>query len=96
MWAGIPRKIYAVKGVGTGVYPHVAGDGREYVITDDTAVKIRAEDGRSIKKTDISMFINDLPNGKDTVFILYGRCQWKYVSGGKCNRKHGSRNFSFF
>ena len=29
-------------------------------------MKIRAEDGRSIKDTDISMFINDLPNGKDT------------------------------
>lgn len=66
LWAGIPRKIYAVKGVETGVYPHVAGDGREYVITDDTAVKF-AEDGRS--KTDISMFINDLPNGKGHGFI---------------------------
>ena len=30
------------------------------------AVKIRAEDGRSIKHTDISFFINDLPNHKDT------------------------------
>ncbi|WP_301043466.1 P-loop domain-containing protein, partial [Parabacteroides goldsteinii] len=49
-----------------GVYDHIAGDGREYVITDSSAVKIRAEDGRSIKKTDISMFINDLPNGKET------------------------------
>ena len=49
-----------------GVYPHIAGDGREYVITESDAVKIRAEDGRSIKDTDISMFINDLPNGKDT------------------------------
>ena len=29
-------------------------------------MKIRAEDGRSIRHTDISMFINDLPNGKDT------------------------------
>ena len=36
------------------------------MITDATAVKLRAEDGRSIQKTDISMFINDLPNGKDT------------------------------
>ena len=36
------------------------------MITDATAMKIRAEDGRSIKKTDISMFINDLPNGKET------------------------------
>ena len=49
-----------------GVYNHIAGDGREYVITDDSALKIRAEDGRSIKKTDISMFINNLPNAKDT------------------------------
>ena len=36
------------------------------MITDDTAVKLRAEDGRSIRRTDISLFINDLPNGKDT------------------------------
>lgn len=50
-----------------GVYNHIAGDGREYVITDADAVKIRAEDGRSIKNVDISMFINRLPNGKDTV-----------------------------
>ena len=50
-----------------GVYDHIAGDGREYVITDPSAVKIRAEDGRSIRKTDISLFISDLPNGKDTV-----------------------------
>ena len=49
-----------------GVYDHIAGDGREYVITDPTAVKIRAEDGRSIRKTDISLFISGLPNGKDT------------------------------
>nr|WP_317378338.1 ABC-ATPase domain-containing protein [uncultured Faecalimonas sp.] len=49
-----------------GVYNHIAGDGREYVISDDTAVKLRAEDGRSIKKTDISMFINNLPNKKNT------------------------------
>lgn len=50
-----------------GVYNHIAGDGREFVITDDTAVKLRAEEGRSIRNTDISLFINDLPNKKDTV-----------------------------
>lgn len=50
-----------------GVYNHIAGDGREFVITDADAVKIRAEDGRSVKNADISMFINHLPNGKDTV-----------------------------
>uniref|UniRef100_UPI003FF0F026 ABC-ATPase domain-containing protein n=1 Tax=Candidatus Ventrimonas sp. TaxID=3048889 RepID=UPI003FF0F026 len=49
-----------------GVYNHIAGDGREFVITEDTAVKLRAEEGRSIRRADISLFINDLPNKKDT------------------------------
>ena len=64
---GYHGKSTLLKALELGVYDHIAGDGREYVITDDTAMKIRAEDGRSIRKTDISMFINDLPNGKDTV-----------------------------
>ena len=50
-----------------GVYNHIAGDGREFVLTDDTAVKLRAEEGRFIRNTNISLFINDLPNKKDTV-----------------------------
>ena len=37
-----------------GVYDHIAGDGREYVIADDTALKLRAEDGRFIKNVHIS------------------------------------------
>ena len=63
---GYHGKSTLLKALEMGVYPHIAGDGREYVITESDAVKIRAEDGRSIKDTDISMFINDLPNGKDT------------------------------
>lgn len=63
---GYHGKSTLLKALELGVYDHILGDGREYVITDNTAMKIRAEDGRSIKKTDISMFINDLPNGKDT------------------------------
>ena len=63
---GYHGKSTLLKALEMGVYPHIAGDGREYIVTDPDAVKIRAEDGRSIKHTDISMFINDLPNGKDT------------------------------
>ncbi len=48
------------------VYPHVPGDGREYVVTDPHAVKIRAEDRRRIEKVDISPFIRDLPSGQST------------------------------
>ena len=64
---GYHGKSTLLKALELGVYDHIAGDGREYGITDHTAMKIRAEDGRSIRKTDISMFINDLPNGRDTV-----------------------------
>ena len=63
---GFHGKSTLLKALEVGVYNHIAGDGREYVITDGTAVKLRAEDGRSIQKVDISMFINNLPNGKDT------------------------------
>ena len=75
---GIPAGITLIVGGGyhgkstllnaleLGVYNHIAGDGREYVITDDSALKLRSEDGRFIRNVDISLFINDLPNKKDT------------------------------
>lgn len=75
---GVPKGITMIVGGGyhgkstllnaleLGVYNHIAGDGREYVIADETAQKLRSEDGRFIKNVDISMFINDLPNGRDT------------------------------
>lgn len=63
---GYHGKSTLLNALESGVYNHIAGDGREYVITDDTALKLRAEDGRLIKDVDISLFINDLPNKKDT------------------------------
>lgn len=63
---GYHGKSTLLKALETGVYDHIKGDGREYVITDPTGVKLRAEDGRSIQNTDISMFIRNLPNGRDT------------------------------
>lgn len=63
---GYHGKSTLLKALELGVYDHVAGDGREYVITDPSAVKVRAEDGRSIGRVDISLFIRNLPNGKDT------------------------------
>ena len=78
---GIPRGITLIVGGGyhgkstllkaieRGVYDHIRGDGREFVITDDKAMKIRAEDGRAITGVDVSMFINNLPGGRDTTFF---------------------------
>lgn len=63
---GYHGKSTLLEAIQNGVYDHVAGDGREFVLTDETAVKLRAEDGRYVRNVDISLFIGDLPNKKDT------------------------------
>ncbi|MEG0857701.1 MAG: ABC-ATPase domain-containing protein, partial [Terrisporobacter sp.] len=63
---GYHGKSTLLKALELGVYNHIEGDGREFVITDESALKVRAEDSRCITKTDISLFISNLPNGKDT------------------------------
>ncbi len=75
---GIPQGVTVIVGGGyhgkstllraleRGVYPHIAGDGREWVITSSDAVTIRAEDERAITGVNISPFITNLPSGTDT------------------------------
>ena len=75
---GIPRGVTLLVGGGyhgkstvldaiaRGVYNHRPGDGRELVVTDPTAVRVQAEDGRSVSGVDISPFIGTLPGGQDT------------------------------
>ena len=75
---GIPKGVTLIVGGGyhgkstlldsleRGVYNHIPGDGREYVVTNSDAVKIRAEDGRRIAGVDISPFIQNLPFDQQT------------------------------
>lgn len=63
---GYHGKSTLLKSLELGVYNHIKGDGREFVISDESALKVRAEDGRVIHNNDISLFINNLPNKKDT------------------------------
>lgn len=63
---GFHGKSTLLKALERGIYNHIVGDGREYVITDETAFKLRAEEGRSIHEENISMFINNLPTKADT------------------------------
>lgn len=63
---GYHGKSTLLQAIERGVYPHIQGDGREYVLTDDTAMKVRAEDGRQVTNVNISPFINQLPHGQDT------------------------------
>lgn len=63
---GYHGKSTLLQAIERGVYSHIQGDGREFVLTDETACKIRAEDGRSVEKVNISPFISNLPFEKDT------------------------------
>ncbi len=63
---GYHGKSTLLRALERGVYPHIPGDGREYVVTREDAVKIRAEDGRRIEQVDLSPFIGTLPYGQST------------------------------
>ncbi|QDZ42550.1 ABC-ATPase domain-containing protein [Corynebacterium sp. sy039] len=63
---GYHGKSTVLRAIERGIYNHIAGDGREWAITCPDACAIRAEDGRSVARTDISPFINNLPSGTDT------------------------------
>ena len=63
---GYHGKTTLLEAIHKGIYNHIRGDGREYVITDASAVKIRSEDGRSIASVDISNFLQNIPQVKDT------------------------------
>jgi predicted ABC-class ATPase len=63
---GYHGKSTLLSAIELGVYDHIPGDGRERVVTMEDAVKIRAEDGRSVRGVDLSPFISDLPLGRGT------------------------------
>ncbi|HAS6227323.1 TPA: isopentenyl-diphosphate delta-isomerase [Vibrio vulnificus] len=75
---GIPKGITLIVGGGfhgkstllnaieRSIYNHIPGDGREYIVTDGSAMKIRAEEGRCVHHLNLSNYINHLPMGKDT------------------------------
>jgi predicted ABC-class ATPase len=63
---GYHGKSTLLDAIKLGIYNHLPGDGREFVVTTEDAVMIRAEDGRRIEGVDISPFITNLPYGQDT------------------------------
>jgi predicted ABC-class ATPase len=79
---GVPRGITVITGgafhgkstllqaLQEGVYPHIPGDGREIVVTEASAFKLRAEDGRQVCGTDLSAFLNQLPGNYDSAFFV--------------------------
>jgi len=63
---GFHGKSTLLRAIQDGVYPHLAGDGRERIATLPSAVKIRAEDGRAVSSVNLSAFMNNLPGINST------------------------------
>ena len=75
---GIPKGITVITGgafhgkstllqaLTRAAYPHIPGDGREGIVIDESALRVGVEDGRSVRGTDLSMFVRDLPGGVST------------------------------
>jgi len=63
---GYHGKSTLLRALERAVHPHVPGDGRERVVSRPDLVKIRAEDGRSVRGVDIHGFIDRLPGGRST------------------------------
>lgn len=67
---GFHGKSTLLRGLELGIYNHIPSDGRAFVVTNATAVKIRAEDRRSVHGVNIETFISNLPFGKDTSHFI--------------------------
>ncbi len=63
---GFHGKSTLLNAIERSIYNHIPSDGREHIVTDSDAMKIRAEDGRSVHNLNLSNYINHLPMGKNT------------------------------
>jgi len=59
--AGFSGKTTLLEAIESGIYNHVPGDGREFVVADQSLAVTNAEDGRYVANEDISMFFTDIP-----------------------------------
>lgn len=60
---GYSGKSTLLNAIEMGIYNHIPGDGREFVLTDSSVLKIYAEDGRPVSELDISPFFKYFPKG---------------------------------
>jgi predicted ABC-class ATPase len=63
---GYHGKSTLLRAIEMGIYNHIPLDGREFVVTASSALKIRAEDGRSVGGVTITPFIKNLPHDRET------------------------------
>lgn len=84
---GIPRGITLIDGaqsqgkstllnaIKVGIYNHIPGDGREFVVSNPNSVEISSETGRSIQNVDISPFLDNEPIENNSCFSSQSACE---------------------
>lgn len=63
---GYSGKSTLLDAIEQGIYHHIPGDGREYVLTDREALKVDAEDGRMVESVNLTPFFRKL-GGEETM-----------------------------
>lgn len=58
---GYHGKSTLLRTIAAGVYNKIPGDGREFCVTVESALSVRAEDGRYVHNCNVSAFISNLP-----------------------------------
>ena len=57
---GYSGKTTLLNAIESGIYNHIPGDGREYVLSDSSALKTNAKDGRPVSGINLSPFFKSL------------------------------------
>lgn len=59
-------RVELMQALASGIYNHVPGDGREYIVTMPDTVYVTAEQGRSVQRVDVGSFlgVSDYSAGK--------------------------------
>jgi predicted ABC-class ATPase len=52
-------RVELMQAIASGIYNHIPGDGREYVVSMPDSVYIAAEPGRSVQRVDIRSFLSE-------------------------------------
>ncbi|MBR2407988.1 MAG: AAA family ATPase [Lachnospiraceae bacterium] len=59
--AGFSGKTTLLEAIEAGIYNHIPGDGREFVVAEQSLAVTNAEDGRYVANEDISIFFSEIP-----------------------------------
>ncbi|MBD3176357.1 MAG: ATPase, partial [Armatimonadia bacterium] len=62
---GFHGKSTLLRAIEAGVYDHIPGDGRELAVSDPSATRVRAEEGRYVTGLDLRTFFRPLPDDSD-------------------------------